>query len=113
MQSSARAKHMFLVTFLVLAFLLQGITDGVLADTPHVETVGWKVHAGVDTDQCSDVEVLDYSSCSNGPHCPNCYAAVWRISIVINSSSETLAPRKPVPHLQIDDPPQLKPPRIS
>ena len=111
MQSSARAKYMFVVASLVLAFLLPGINDRVLAHTTHVETVGWAVPPVVDMDRCGDP--IDYSSCNTGQHCANCYAAVGRFSIIFDSSSENLAPRKPIPYLQVDDPPRLKPPRIS
>ena len=104
---------MFVAACLVLAFLLQGINDGVLADTTHVETAGWSGSAGGGMDRCGDFDPLDYSSCSNGHHCANCYAATGRFWIILDSSSENLASCKLIPHLRADDPPRLKPPRIS
>ena len=113
MHSSTSAKYVFIAASLVVAFLLQGVPDRVLADTTHVETIEWTVHAGVNMDQCSGIGTLDYSSCSNGQHCANCYVAVRDISVVIDPSSETISSLQPIPYLQVDNPPQLKPPRIS
>ena len=112
MQSYGRTKLLLIATTLVIASLLGGTTDRVFADTSHAELV-WALHLDVDMDQCVDVDTLDYLSCGNGQHCTNCYAAVWRISIIIDLRDENLVASQPILHLQVDNPPQLKPPRIS
>jgi hypothetical protein len=94
-------------------FLFVGIPNRVLADADQTEAAGWLVHSCANLTECVDGEALDYSSCCSGQHCTNCHAVVLRISLIAGRNVETIASYQPLRHLQVDNQPQFKPPRIA
>lgn len=112
MQNFSSIKLVLIAPFLMVALLYPGIAGIALAgETDFAQTN--LVQPVIDLDKCVDGDALDYSSCCNGQTCGSCHAVVLYISIIINSSGETTASGKLVPHLQIDNKPHHKPPRIS